>query len=159
MRATLRIPSLAALSAVFLALASHAWAGYPAGVRGGFSSDPDQFVFGAQMEFPPLAKNLYLVPSGEVGIGDDAFSLAVNGDVQYRFHTSSGLIPYAGGALSIYYFDPDADNADSNTDIGVSALGGLFFGSSNGPPLFIDVKLGLTDEIPDWKFMFGVMFK
>ena len=159
MRATLRISFLAALSAVFLAVASHAWAGYPAGVRGGFSSDPDQFVFGAQMEFPPLAKNLYLVPSGEVGIGDDAFSLAVNGDVQYRFHTSSGLIPYAGGALSIYYFDPDADNADSNTDIGVSALGGLFFGSASGPPLFIDVKLGLTDEIPDWKFMFGVMFK
>jgi hypothetical protein len=38
-------------------------------------------------------------------------------------------------------------------------LGGLFFGSTNGPPLFVDVKLGLTDEIPDWKFMFGVMFK
>ena len=159
MRASLRISTLAVLSAVSLVFASHAWAGYPAGVRGGFSSDPDQFVFGVQMEFPPLAKNLYVVPSAEVGIGDDAFSIAVNGDVQYRFHTSSGIRPYVGGALNLYYFDPDADNADSNTDIGVSALGGLFFGSANGPPLFVDVKLGLTDEVPDWKFMFGVMFK
>jgi len=157
MRATLRISTLAVLSAVFLA--SSAWAGYPAGVRAGFSSDPDQFVFGVQMEFPPLAKNLYVVPSAEVGIGDDAFSLAVNGDVQYRFNTSSSIRPYVGGALNLYYFDPDADNADSDTNIGVSALGGLFFGSANGPPLFVDVKLGLTDEVPDWKFMFGVMFK
>ncbi|HKO21155.1 MAG TPA: hypothetical protein VJX91_00745 [Candidatus Eisenbacteria bacterium] len=157
MRATLRISTLAVLSAVFLV--SNAWAGYPAGVRGGFSSQPDQFVFGVQMEFPPLAKNLYVVPSAEVGVGDDAFSLAVNGDLQYRFHTSSGIRPYAGGALNLYYFDPDAEGADSDTNIGVSALGGLFFGSANGPPLFVDVKLGLTDEVPDWKFMFGVMFK
>ena len=157
MRATLRISILAVLSAVFLA--TNAWAGYPAGVRAGFSSNPDQFVFGVQMEFPPLADNLYVVPSAEVGIGDDAFSLAVNGDLQYRFHTSSGIRPYVGGGLNLYYFDPDADNADSNTNIGVSALGGLFFGSAEGRPLFVDVKLGLTDEVPDWKFMFGVMFK
>ena len=157
MRATLRISTLAVLSAVFLT--TNAWAGYPAGVRGGFSSNPDQFVFGAQMEFPPLAKNLYVVPSAEVGVGDDAFSFAVNGDLQYRFHTSSGIRPYAGGALSLYYFDPDAEGVDSDTNVGVSALGGLFFGSANGPPLFIDVKLGLMDEVPDWKFMFGVMFK
>lgn len=157
MRATLRISTLAVLSAVFLV--SNAWAGYPAGVRGGFSSKPDQFVFGVQMEFPPLAKNLYAVPNAEVGVGDNAFSLAVNGDLQYRFHTSSGIRPYAGGALSLYYFDPDVEGADSDTNIGVSALGGLFFGSANGPPLFVDVKLGLTDEVPDWKFMFGVMFK
>lgn len=157
MRATLRISTLAVLSAVFLA--TNAWAGYPAGVRGGFSSDPDQFVFGVQMEMPRLAENLYVVPSAEVGVGDDAFSLAVNGDLQYRFHTSSGIRPYAGGALNLYYFDPDAEGADSDTNIGVSALGGLFFGSANGPPLFVDVKLGLTDEVPDWKFMFGVMFK
>ena len=159
MRATLRITTLAVSSLVCLLFAASAWAGYPAGVRGGFSSSPDQFVFGVQMEFPPLAKDLYVVPSGEIGIGDDAFSIAVNGDVQYRFHTSSGIRPYLGGSLDLYYFDPDAEGVDSNTDLGVAALGGLFFGSANGPPLFVDVKLGLTDEVPDWKFMFGVMFK
>ena len=157
MRAMLRVSTFAVLSAVCLAFASAAWAGYPAGVRGGFSSSPDQFLFGLQVEFPPVAKNLYIMPSTEIGIGDDAFSLSVNGDVQYRFHTSSGIRPYAGGGLTLYYFDPD--NFESNTDLGVSALGGLFFGSEKGPPLFVDVKLGLTDEIPDWKFVFGVMFK
>ena len=159
MRATLRISILAVLSAVCLVFAPDAWAGWPAGVRGGFSSDPDQFLFGVQTEAPPVAKDLYIVPSAEVGIGDDAFSLSVNGDVQYRFRTSSGIRPYVGGGLMLYYFDPDADNADSNTDFGVDLLGGLFFGSASGPPLFVDVKLGLTDEIPDWKFVFGVMFK
>jgi hypothetical protein len=157
MRATLRISTLAMLVAVCLVFASTASAGYPAGVRGGFSHRPDQFLFGLQVEFPPVAQNLYIVPSTEVGVGDDAFSLAVNGDVQYRFHTSSGIRPYAGGGLTLYYIDPD--NGDSNTDLGVNVLGGLFFGSQNGPPLFIDAKIGLTDEVPDWKIVFGVMFK
>lgn len=127
-----------------------------AGLRGGFSSDPDQFLFGGQIEPDPIAENIHIVPSGEVGLGDDLFSLQFNGDFQYRFRTDSGIRPYAGAGVTLAYYDPDNENADSNTEIGVNALGGLYFGSST--PMFVDLKLGLTDEVPDFKIVFGINF-
>jgi hypothetical protein len=126
------------------------------GLRAGFSGDPDQFLFGGQIEPDPIAENIHIVPSAEVGLGDDLFSLAFNGDFQYRFRTDSGIRPYAGAGLSLTYFDPDNENADSETEFGVNALGGIYFGSTT--PMFVDLKLGLTDEVPDFKVVFGINF-
>jgi hypothetical protein len=129
------------------------------GIRAGLSVDPDQFVFGGQLNFDPIGKNVYIVPSAELGLGDDVTTLAFNGDVQYRFHVSQGssVRPYAGGGLTILWFDPDGPG-DSDTNVGVNVLGGIFFGEAHGNPMFVDVKLDLSDELPDWKFMFGVNF-
>jgi hypothetical protein len=131
----------------------------PAGLRGGFSSDPDQFLFGLQVDPPPIAENIHIVPSVEAGLGDDAFSLSFNGDFQYRFNTSGGVRPYAGMGVALWWvdFDNEGFGDDSFTEFGVNALGGVFFGGS-GPPMFLELKLGLTDEIPDLKFIFGVNF-
>jgi hypothetical protein len=148
------------MSALLLAcaasLASPA-AAVPAGLRGGFSSDPDQFLFGLQIEPPPLGENVHIVPSVEAGLGDDAFSLSFNGDFQYRFDTSGGVRPYLGAGLALWWVDFDEFD-ESETEFGVNALGGMFFGQRSGPPMFIELKLGLTDEIPDLKFVFGVNF-
>ena len=38
----------------------------------------------------------------------------------------------------------------------MNALGGIFFGSD--PRMFVELKLALTDDIPDLKFIFGVNF-
>jgi hypothetical protein len=46
----------------------------------------------------------------------------------------------------------------SDTNLGVDILGGIFFGEMNGRPMFVDVKAGITDEVPDWKFQFGFNF-
>jgi hypothetical protein len=129
------------------------------GIRAGLSVDPDQFVFGGQLNFDPIGKNVYIVPSAELGLGDDVTTLAFNGDVQYRFHVSQGssVRPYAGGGLTILWFDQDGPG-DSDTNVGVNVLGGIFFGEAHGNPMFVDVKLDLSDELPDWKFMFGVNF-
>lgn len=128
----------------------------PAGLRGGFSSDPDQFLFGGQIEPDPIAENLYIIPSAEVGIGDDLFSLTFNGDFQYRFRTGGGVRPFAGAGVALWWVDPD-NGGDSETEFGVNALGGIFFGSG-GQPMFLELKLGLTDDIPDLKLVFGVNF-
>jgi hypothetical protein len=144
------LTSLAALLCV-VALAPTAHA--DGGLRAGFSSGPDQFLFGAQIEPDPVAKNLHIVPSGEVGIGDDLLSLQFNGDLQYRFRTDSGVRPYVGGGLTVAWYDPDGAG-DSNTEVGVNILGGLYFGKST--PMFVDVKLGLTDDVPDLKAVFGI---
>ena len=140
-------------SLAFLAAPSEAMV---AGLRAGFSGDPDQFLFGGQIEPDPIAKNIHIVPSAEVGLGDELFSLAFQGDFQYRFETGGGVRPYAGAGLAVTYFDPDFEGADSETEFGVNALGGLYFG--NKTPMFVDVKLGLTDEVPDFKAVFGINF-
>jgi hypothetical protein len=129
------------------------------GIRAGLSVNPDQFLFGGQLNFDPIGKNVYIVPSAELGLGDDLTTLSFNGDVQYRFHVSQGssVRPYAGGGLSIWWFDPDGPGG-SDTNVGVDVLGGIFFGEANGNPMFVDVKLDLTDELPDWKFVFGINF-
>ncbi|MGE5179795.1 MAG: hypothetical protein ACM3PF_11965 [Bacteroidota bacterium] len=123
------------------------------GIRMGFSSTPDQFVFGGQLNLNPVGKQVYIVPSGELGVGDHVTTLCFNGDVQYRFETRSEVRPYAGGGVSLF------DVTDSgDTNFGVSALGGIFFGRMNGKPMFAEAKLGLSDEVPDWKFIFGINF-
>ena len=147
----------AATILLLFASASAARADVSAGVRGGLSVDPDQVLFGGHLEFPRIADRLYVVPSAEAGFGDDLFTLSFNGDLQYRFKVRSEVRPYAGGGLSLYFVDSDFGGSD--TQLGVNILGGIFFGRRASRPMFIEAKVGLTDEMPDWKFLFGVTFR
>lgn len=141
-----------------LTWASVAHANTSAGLRVGFSSNPDQFLVGGQLNFSPVAERLYIVPSGEVGIGDHATTLAFNGDLQYRFLVHDAKVhPYAGGGLSVYYVNVN-NGGGSDTNLGADILGGMFFNEKSGTPMFVEAKLGLTDRVPDWKFVFGVNF-
>jgi len=129
-----------------------------AGLHGGFSSSPDQFVIGPHLNLSAVGENLYIVPSGEVGFGDNVLTLAFNGDLQYRFVTRRSKVrPYAGGGMSVFFFDPDGPGS-GNTNLGVNLLGGIFFGEMNRRPMFLDFKVGLTNEVPDWKLQFGFNF-
>lgn len=127
------------------------------GIRGGLSVDPDQVLVGITIQPPSVAQNLYVVPSVEAGFGDDLVSIALNGDLQYQFGRSGGVRPYAGGGLALTYWN--ADNGGDDTELGVNALGGLLFDRSSGAPIFLEMKLGLTDEVPDFKFVVGLMFR
>jgi len=145
---------LAAVSCLTWVSPAHATSG---GLRAGFSSTPDQFIVGGQLEFSPVAEHLYIVPSGEVGFGDHATTLAFNGDLQYRFLVHDSKVhPYAGGGLTVYYVNVDGGGSDTN--LGADILGGMFFNERSGTPMFVEAKLGLTDEVPDWRFVFGVNF-
>jgi hypothetical protein len=148
--------ALAAVSS--LTWASLASANTSGGLRAGFSSGPDQFVVGGQLELSPVADNVYIIPSGEVGFGDHLTSLAFNGDVQYRFVVHRSKVrPYAGGGLSVYYVNLD-NGGGSDTHLGANILGGIYFNEHKRNPMFVDVKAGLTDEVPDWKFVYGIDF-
>jgi hypothetical protein len=155
MRSRIQILAVSTVLVSLALMATSAGATTTWGLRAGFSSNPDQFIVGGQADFSPIAKNLYIVPSGLAGFGDNAFTLSFDGDLQYRFHTSSGIRPYAGGGLSVYWINPDF--GDSQTNLGVNLDGGLWFGKEK-MPMFVDAKAGLTNEVPDWKFAFGIMF-
>lgn len=136
MRSTLLTLALVALAS------SSAFAGL--GLQAGLSLDPDDFIAGLNWSLAPLAKSLYLVPSAEVGFGDVTM-LAGNLDLHYRFQTSSKLAPYAGGGVTVNYFDFDGG---SNTEVGGSILGGLMI----TPQVGLEAKFGLGD-VPDFKFL------
>lgn len=154
-----RLVRLASLSAGLLLLVAGATASFAdtsAGIRAGLSSEPNQVLIGGQLNLDAMSDHVYVVPSAEAGFGDDAFTLSLNGDVQYRFDVQSSVRPYAGGGLTVYYFN--LDNGGDDTELGVNVLGGIFFGEAAGHPMFVEAKAGLSDEMPDWKFLFGINF-
>ena len=151
-----RVATLAILAAALLLVTTgHAEAHTSAGLHGGFSSSPDQFVIGPHLNLSAVGEDLYVVPSGEIGFGDNVLTLAFNGDLQYRFVVHRSKVrPYAGGGMTMFFFDPDGPGG-SSTNLGVNLLGGIFFGEMNRRPMFLDFKVGLTNEVPDWKLQFG----
>ena len=115
-----------------------------AGLQAGLSLDPDDFVIGLHFKSKPMAENLIFVPSVEAGFGDVTM-IAGNADLHYVFKSSSELHPYAGGGLTLNWFDNDGG---SDTEFGGSFLGGIQL----NPKFALEAKLGLGD-VPDWKFL------
>lgn len=120
------------------------------GLRAGFSLTPDDFVIGGHYRTPPIADNLYFVPSAEVGFGDVTM-FAFNGDLHYVIEVKSKLDPYIGAGMTINWFDFDGG---SDTEVGGGILGGILLGETEHGRLFFEVKLGLGD-VPDAKFLVG----
>ena len=124
--------------------AAPAFAG--AGLHGGMSLTPDNFLIGLHFESTPMAENLRLVPSVEAGFGDVTV-VGGNLDLHYPLKTKSELAPYLGAGMTLNWFD---HSSGSQTDFGGSVLGGI----SLNRKLFLEAKLGLGD-VPDWKFLVG----
>ena len=118
-----RVATLAILAAALLLVTTgHAQAHTSAGLHGGFSSSPDQFVIGPHLNLSAVGEDLYVVPSGEIGFGDNVLTLAFNGDLQYRFVVHRSKVrPYAGGGMTMFFFDPDGPGG-SSTNLGVNLL-------------------------------------
>jgi hypothetical protein len=148
---------LVAAVITFACLALPGRAGATVGIRGGFSSDPDQILIGMQVETPPVGKDLYIIPSGEAGFGDDAFTLSFNGDFQYRFGSQQNARPYVGAGVTYFYADPD--NGESDTSFGLNFLGGVIFQQKSGQPIFLEAKIALDDDLPDFKMIVGLNFR
>jgi len=127
------------------------------GPRLGVSINPDQFHFGAHLDFGNYAQHVRFQPNLEVGIGDDLTLVAINGDVVYRFLSRWDIwSPYIGVGLGANIKNFDNGN-DSETDAGVSLLAGLERGLSNGDRFFLETKFSLND-IPDAKVTAGWTF-
>jgi hypothetical protein len=114
-------------------------------LHAGMSLDPDDFLVGLRWN-KPLENNLSLVPSVEAGFGDVTM-IAGNLDLHYQFETSSKLKPYAGGGMTLNWFDFDDE---SDTEFGGSILGGITL----SPKLYFEAKFGLGD-VPDVKLVIG----
>ena len=131
------------------------------GPRVGLTIDPDQIHFGAHVDFGNFAEHIRFEPNLEVGVGDDLTVFAVNLDGHYRFASTWDVwTPYLGGGPGIFFVNVDSKGGngdDSDTDLGVSVVGGVEKGLANGSRFFVESRLGLVDA-PDWKFTAGWTF-
>ena len=94
------------------------------GLRGGVGSNPDQFVAGLQFAVGPRVGVLRIVPSIDLGLGDQVTSFSFNGDVLLRLNLEGSSVSFFGGAgPSIIYYDTDGPQSDWTT--GVSLIAGL----------------------------------
>lgn len=143
---------LAGIALFALALVPLPAAAGDIGLRTGFSLNPDDFVIGAHYRTPPIAEDLYFVPSAEVGFGDLTM-VAFNADLHYLFEVKSRLAPYVGAGMTLNWFDGKG-GADSQTEVGGGIIGGILLGQTKHGRMFFEVKLGLGD-VPDAKFLVG----
>lgn len=127
------------------------------GPRLGLSVDPDQIVVGVHASLGQLAPHVRFQPNVELGFGDDVTLVEINADVHYRFQNNWDVWnPYAGAGLGLGF--AAVDGADDQSDLQVHLVGGVEKGVSNGA-FFGEIKFGLSDETPDFKFLVGWTFR
>jgi hypothetical protein len=129
---------------------------YGIGPRLGLSVNPDQFVFGGQVDFgDPFPQTNVLLPVVEIGLGDDQSVVSLGGDVLFRFRDRWGeWNPYLGGELGLLFTSVDLPGGDeeSETNLGLSGVFGLEKGMGESGRFAFDLKFKIVDA-PDVKFI------
>ena len=101
------------------------------GVRAGASLDDDltQLLVGGQVDAGRLAENVRLQPFLTLGLGDDALSLMLAGELHYLFPVDparSRVEPYAGAGLGLSHVNFDSEGRDDDsTEIALLLAGGV----------------------------------
>src|SRR5215470_486823 len=137
--------------ASFCPLAAHAATAVigGAGPRVGFSTSPDQIVFGGQLIIGELAPDLTFDPSLDLGFGDNVTVINPNLDLHYHFSIrDTEWRPYVGAGVAINFVQFDAPPGirdDSETDVGGSLIFGAGVPTSSGNRFFAELKFGLGD--------------
>ncbi len=167
MRTTLKVTILAAaLTLAFAPVAALADMDDPGskvgfrgwGPRAGLTFNPDQFHFGAHMDFGNFGNHVRFQPNLEIGFGDGLTIFAINAEAAYRFASRWDVwTPYLGGGIGANVVSADSGERGTDTDFGVNILGGIEKGLANGHRFFVEAKLGLADS-PDVKGTVGWTF-
>lgn len=122
----------------------------------GFSINPDQYVLGVQAVLGKYYRGRF-APSVDFGFGDNVTVITGNFDFKIDLFSppKSRSVFYAGAGPTLSYITPDG--GDSDTEIGLSLLGGIKLGMNEKNYYNIEARFGVGD-IPDFKLLAGVMF-
>jgi len=125
------------------------------GIRAGVSGDPAQFYFGGHAAFGPIADMLWFRPNIEVGVGNGAALIALNGEFTYWIPLRKNpwnLYLGAGPAANIFT-SGGVGNRNSDVRPGFNLLVGI----AQRKGLFSEIKIGAIDS-PSFKFGIGYTF-
>ena len=141
---------------LLLLMAEAACAGLPWGFRTGYTGDSDykQWFLGGQIEIADPLPRTTLVPSLDVGFGDDLTLVALNADLFYDFTqlATHDWSFYAGAGVALNHFAPKG--ADNSTEFGLNIAGGAGYLLSSGNKIFGELRFGLEDS-PDFRIAAG----
>ena len=132
------------------------WQGW--GVRVGASANPDQIYGGVHFNLGEFAPNVRFRPTIEMGFGDHHTLAQGLAEVHYVFSKVQVWKPYVGGGIGLTW-DRDTDEDESDTAFSLAAVGGVETKLKSGNGFLMEVKLGLGDNDPDFKFGVGWSFK
>ena len=122
------------------------------GVRAGATLDDDltQLLIGGQVDAGRLAENVRLQPFITLGLGDDALSFMLAGEVHYLFPVDparSRVEPYAGAGLGLSHVNFDReDGDDDSTEIALLLAGGVDVPVQRWWGWFGEVRFQIADE-------------
>lgn len=125
------------------------------GLRTGFSVSPDQFSIGVQARLGEFSIGRF-APSVDFGFGDNVTLTTFNFDVQADLLSlpGTGTSFYGGAGPTISIIDPERGKSD--TEIGLSFVGGVKVPFSPASYYNVEARLGVGD-IPDFKLLIGAM--
>ena len=153
---TRRIIVVLFLLPLFTPVAAHAAASL--GPQIGFSSDPDQVVFGGHLQFRDVAPDVDFVPSVNVGVGDNVTVTAFNGDFHFRFRVSGARWqPYVGAGASLYGVSGNGPFGGSDSFGGGNLIVGAEAPTRRASRFFAELRLALGDG-PTLRMMAGWNF-
>src|SRR5262245_5132165 len=127
------------------------------GVRAGVSSNPDQIYGGVHWDLGEFARNVRFRPNVEIGFGDSVTTVQGNAEVHYVFSKVQVWKPYVGGSVGVIWADPD--DGGSETDLTVMGVGGVETKLKSATTFFVEGKVGLTNNEPDFKIGAGWTWK
>jgi hypothetical protein len=128
------------------------------GARAGYTADEtDQFHIGGHFTAAKPFLGFSLVPSLEIGFGDEVTLFAINGDLLYTFPelATAEWSLYAGGGPALNLVK--VDHGEDHEDFGLNAVGGVVRKLKSGNDLLLELRLGLEDS-PDFKITAGLTF-
>jgi len=159
-----QIKNIAILSAVTFCMLSISLAhakpgnsGHAFGLRAGLGQDPDQFVVGAFAVLGKLGPRARVVPSVDMGFGDNRTVTTLNLDLRWYLISlpESGVKIYgsAGPTLALI----SANKGGSNSEVGLSLTAGARIPMRGAKRYNVEARFGFGD-IPDFRIMLGILF-
>jgi hypothetical protein len=122
------------------------------GIRAGASLDDDltQLLIGGQVDAGRLGENVRLQPFLTLGVGDDALSIMLAGELHYLFPVDparSRVEPYAGAGLGLSHVNYDRPGRDDDsTEIALLLAGGVDVPVDRWWGWFGEVRFQIADE-------------
>ena len=131
-------------------------AGNSFGVRGGYDTDYDQLLIGAQSELGKVLEIARFAPSVDLGFGNNLTTFAFNGDVRvFLTPPKASATLYGGAGLTMLIVEPKG--GDSDSEFGLTLSGGVKFGAGKTRIYNAEARLGI-DKMPDLRLLFGIFF-
>jgi hypothetical protein len=126
-------------------------------LRGGLGITPDQAVVGVQTHLQrQILRILHMAPSVDAGFGDNVTTVCGNLDFLLAIPPKSDSAIYAGAGATLTWWNFDGDT-ESDTEIGLSLVGGLRFGTKGKNGYIGEVRFGVGD-VPDLRILIGINF-